>query len=85
MSAADFTSYLGMYTGCLEMIKTFFQSHSVAGISLWTWTLCLIALSIVVFIFQGFSGFSSTGAITSMQGASEKMDRNIARKNYKRR
>lgn len=75
MSAADFTSFLGMYTRYLEMIQTFLQSHSVAGISLWTWTLCLIALGIVVFIFQGFSGIGSAGAMTSMQGASEKMDR----------
>lgn len=75
MSAADFTSYLGMYTKYLEMIKSFLLSHSVAGISLWTWMLCLMALSIVVFIFQGFSGIGSAGAMTSMQGASEKMDR----------
>lgn len=85
MSAGDFTSFLGMYTEYLKMIKTFFQSHSVAGISLWTWMLCLIALGIVVFIFQGFSGFGSVGAVTSMQGASEKMDRKIERQKYKRR
>lgn len=82
MSASDFTTFLSMYTDYLEMIRTFFLTHSVAGISLWTWMLCLMALSIVVFIFQSISGIGSVGAINSMQGSSEKMDRKLSRKKY---